>query len=73
MISANLIAWLNQSKVTVSHCVKSVRFRSFSCPYFLVFSSNTEKYGLEKTPDLDTFHVVSKMMRYFTSFLGYSL
>ena len=38
------------------HCVKSVQIRSFSGPYFPVFSSNTEKYGPEKTSYLDTFH-----------------
>ena len=41
------------------HCVKSVKIRSFSGPYFPVFSLNTGKYGPEKTPYLDTFHAVT--------------
>ena len=28
------------------HCVKSVRIRSFSVPYFPVFRLNTERYGV---------------------------
>ena len=28
-----------------THCVKSVQFRSFSGPYFTVFSLNAGKYG----------------------------
>ena len=40
------------------HCVKSVQIRSFSGPYFLVFSPNTGKYGSEKALYLDTFHAV---------------
>ena len=39
----------------VIHSVKSVKIRSFSGPYFPVFGLNTEKYGPEKTPYLDTF------------------
>ena len=39
-------------------CVKSVQIRSFSGPYFPVFSPNTGKYRLEKTPYLDTFHAL---------------
>ena len=51
--------------------VKSVRFRSFSCPYFLAFGLNTERYGVSlrfqsecwkirtrKIPNTDTFHAV---------------
>ena len=38
--------------------MKSVRIRSFSGPYFPVFSPNAGKYGPEKTPYLDTFDVV---------------
>ena len=53
------------------HCVKSVRIRSFSGPYFLAFRLNTEKYAVSlgiqsecqkirtrKTPNTDTFHAV---------------
>ena len=28
------------------HCVKSVRIRSFSGPYFSAFGLNTERYGV---------------------------
>ena len=28
------------------HCVKSVRIRSFSIPYFLAFELNMERYGV---------------------------
>ena len=34
------------------------KYGAFSGPYFPVFSSKTRKYGPEKTPYLDTFHVV---------------
>ena len=53
------------------HCVESVRIRSFSGPYFLVFRLNTERYSVSfriqsewgkiwvrNTPDTDTFHAV---------------
>ena len=51
--------------IEISHCVKSVQIRSFFWSVFsciwteYVFSPNTEKYGPEKTPYLDTFHTVS--------------
>ena len=31
-----------------NHCVKSVQIRSFSVPYFPIFSPNMGKYGPEK-------------------------
>ena len=34
--------------------MKSVQVRSYSSPYFPVFSPNTGKYGPEITPYLDT-------------------
>ena len=53
------------------HCVKSVRFRSFSGPYFPAFVLNSERYEVSlriqsecwkirtrKTPNTDTFHAV---------------
>ena len=53
------------------HCVKSVRIRSFSGPYFPTIGTNTERYGLplriqsecgelrtRKTPNMVTFHAV---------------
>ena len=30
----------------VFHCAKSVQIQSFSCPYFLAFGLNTERYSL---------------------------
>ena len=52
------------------HCVKSVRSRKFSGPYFPAFGLNTERYSLSlpiqykcgkirttKTPNMHTFHV----------------
>ena len=38
--------------------LKVSNYRVSSGPYFPVFSPNTKKYGLEKTPYLDTFRVV---------------
>ena len=64
---------LNQisEKLWVAHCVKSVRIRNYSGPYFPAFGLNTERYGVslciqsafEKTqpritPNTDTFHAV---------------
>ena len=37
---------------------KLSKYGVISGPYFPVFGLNTGKYGLEKTPYLDTFHVV---------------
>ena len=37
------------SRVRHKHFVKSVQIRSFSGPYFPVFSPNTGKYGHRKT------------------------
>ena len=54
------------------HCVKCVRIRSYSGPYFLTFGLNTEKYSVSLriqsecakmrkriTPNTDTFHAVT--------------
>ena len=54
------------------HCMKGVRVRSLSGPYFLVFGLNTEiyrvnpicsqnagMYGPEKTANTDTFYAVT--------------
>ena len=53
------------------HCVKSVRVRGFSSPYFPVFGLNAKRFGVslriqskygkirtKQTPNTDTFHVV---------------
>ena len=58
------------------HCVKSVRIRSFSGPYFPAFGLNTERYGVslriqsecgkirtKKTPNTDTFHAMENKNR----------
>ena len=44
---------------STAFCVKTVQIRSFSGPYFPVFSPNTGKYGSEKTPYWDTFHTAA--------------
>ena len=58
--------------LVISNCVKSVRVRSFSGPYFPAFGLNTERYSVSfrtqsecdkirtrKTLNTDTFHAVS--------------
>ena len=51
----------------IIYCVKSVHIRSFPGPYFFAFGLNRKTYGLcgnavkygpEKLPNTDTFHVV---------------
>ena len=55
-----------------SHCVKSVRIRSFSGPYFTAFRQSTERYSISlrlqsefgklrtrKTSNTDSSHTVS--------------
>ena len=42
---------------------KVSKYGVFSDPYFPVFSPITGKYGLEKTPYLDTFHAVNILVR----------
>ena len=57
-----------------SHCVKSVRIRSYSGPYFPAFGPNRERYGVSLriqsecgkirtriTPNADTFYAVSNI------------
>ena len=56
----------------LTQCVKSVRIRKFSSPYFPKFGLNTERYRVSlriqskcgkvqtrKTPNTDTFHTVT--------------
>ena len=43
----------------ICHCVKSVPIRSFSGPYFPAFRPSVEKTRTIKTPNTDTFHLVS--------------
>ena len=62
------LSWLSRTS-RKSHSWKVSKYGDFSGPYFLVFGLNTEiysvfstntgKYGPEKTPYLDTFHAVS--------------
>ena len=40
------------------HCVKSVRIRSYSGPYFPVFSQKCGKIGTRITLNTDNFHAV---------------
>ena len=40
---------------------KVSKYKVFSDPYFPVFSPNTRKYGLEKTPYVGSFHAVQKL------------
>ena len=62
---------LDKQKLCNRHCVKSVRIRSFSGPYFPAFGLNRERYGISlriqtecgkirnsKTSNIDTFHAV---------------
>ena len=49
------------------HCVKVSKYGVFSGPYLPVLGLNTGKYGLEKTPHLDTFQAVMMGAPYFLS------
>ena len=42
-------------KVKSSQCVKSIRIRSFSCPYFPAFGLNTEIYSVFGEPTCQSF------------------
>ena len=68
----NLVRKFSNLAGKENHCVKSVRFSSFSGPYFPAFGLNTEGYGVSlciqcgcgkiqtcKTRNTDTFHTVS--------------
>ena len=44
------------------------KYGVFSGPYFPVFRLNTEKYGPEKSPYLDTFHAVSSIEQFLSTF-----
>ena len=62
-------------KISLHECVKSVRIRSFSGPYFPPFGLNTERYSvsfciqsecgkiqIRKTPNTDTFRAVYNIL-----------
>ena len=64
-------AYSHQLRVSICHCVKSVRIRSFSGRYFPAIGLNTERYGVSlriqskygdkrtrKTPNTETSHRV---------------
>ena len=46
----------SRKRLYSTHCVKCVQMRSF---FWFVFSPNAGKYGPEKTPFMDTFHIVT--------------
>ena len=59
-----------------NHCVKSVRIRSYSGPYFPAFGLNMERYSVSLhiqskygkmltriTPNMDTFYAVNVLRR----------
>ena len=63
--------WFVLLLASLLHCVKSVRIRSYSDPYFPAFGQNTERYGpslciqskcgkmrTRITPNTDTFYAV---------------
>ena len=63
-----------QFKIQNVHCVKSVRSRNYSGPYFPAFRLNTERYSASLriqsecgkmrtriTPNTETFHAVATM------------
>ena len=67
MVTVKLVAGITSNR----HSVKSVRMRSFSCPYFPALGLNTERYEvsvsiqsecgktrIRKTPNTDTFYSV---------------
>ena len=69
-----LITAKNGQIVTNTRCLKSVRIRSFSGPYFPIFGLNTERYcasfriqsecgkiQTRKTPNTGTSHVVTPL------------
>ena len=60
------------------HCLKSVRIRSYSGPYFAAFGLNTERYSVSLriqseygeirtkiTPNTDTFYAVYVLRKIF--------
>ena len=62
----------NHAQSSPTHCIKIVRIRSYSGPYFLAFGLNTERYSVSLciqskcdkirtriTPNTDTFYVVT--------------
>ena len=70
-----LLLWLNDaslfkgvyliqgSELFYNNAQKVSKYGFFSGPYFPVFELNTEKYGPEKTPYLDTFHALEVLAR----------
>ena len=67
--------WARANTRSKSHCVKSVRIRSYSGPHFPAFGLNKERYSVSLriqsaclkyrtriTPNMDTFHAVSPVV-----------
>ena len=72
VVNTSLKVIKENSEKKLGHCIKSVRIRSLSGPYFPVFRLNMERYGIslriqsecgkirtKKTPNKDTFHAVA--------------
>ena len=70
-------------KQNYSHCVKNIRIRSFSGPYFHVFELNRMSYTISlciqskcgkirtrKIPNKDTFHTVEANPQLYSTFDG---
>ena len=84
LISRNLSENTNfvREKSIASHCVKSIRIRSYSGPHFLAFELNTvslliqSEYGkmlTRITPNTDTFHAVLKIREHYVcSLFGFT-
>ena len=62
------------------HCVKSVRVRSFSSPYFPALGQNTEIYGVSlfiqsksgKVPTLSPIRCILKSICFYRTYAYYS-
>ena len=67
-VTANDSEWYNEWKrmraSKIDTAWKVSKYGAFSGPYFPVFSLNTGKYGLGKTPYLGTFHAVRVILSF---------
>ena len=70
-MSLRIVTGVDPNQIHDYHCVKSVRIRSYSGPYYSAFGLNTERYSVylhiqsecgkvrtRITPNTDTFYVV---------------
>ena len=53
------------------HCIKSVKIRSISGPYFPLFSLVTGKYRPQKYPYLNTFQTVGVLKDVYVQLVNY--